>query len=47
MGKSPKRFLLVKMRNITITVMVGILELGKTVVVRRPVDPHVINANFF
>src|ERR1044071_124586 len=45
--KSAQWLLLVKMRNVAVPVMVRILKFRKTIVMGRPLDSDVVNANLF
>src|SRR5437773_10863667 len=45
--KRPQRFLLVKVRAVAVSVMVGILKVGKATVMGLSLDPTVVHANLF
>src|SRR5207248_987605 len=37
--------LLLNMRNVAVAIMIGVVELGKSIVVRRTIDSNVIDSN--
>src|SRR5258708_32034498 len=41
------RFLLLNVGNIAVPVMIGVMKLGKGIVMRGTIDPHIVNSNFF
>src|ERR1700730_11627147 len=42
-----QRFLLLNMGDIAVPVMIGVMKLGKGIVMRGAIDSHVVNSNFF
>jgi hypothetical protein len=42
-----QRFFLLQMRDVAVSVVIGVMKLGEGVVMRRSHDPHIVDADLF
>ena len=47
LADSLERLFLLNMRDVAVPVVIGVLKLGEAIVVRRPLDAHVIDPKLF